>query len=190
MPLLISLLLSVNMYAGKNVVPVSTPVIAVPYINPFYIGAGILWTGMKRNCACSNGLIKEDTYGGIVRAGYDFNKYIGIESRALYSSIQKDVATTEHYGVYLKPMIPIGDSMNVYGLLGYGKTKIDCIISSRSYDKNGFGYGIGFEYDLSGDDGDDYKDWGIWADYQNLLSDSGPDNVNSNIVTAGLTYDF
>lgn len=202
-------LLSSSMYAGgKGVAPVQSPVAEIPVMidpSPFYIGLGALWAGMSRECACANGKVEEETYGGIFRAGYEYNQYIGLEARGLYSSIEKDIATTEHYGLFLKPMLPVGEDMNVYGLIGYGKTKIDCIVDTLSYEKNGMSWGVGMEYDFSdkesdreigtydrGFDGqaDQEKGWGMWIDYQNLLRDSGVSNFNSNIVTAGFTYDF
>ena len=187
----LSMAVLTDIYAGgKAVAPATEPVIAVPYINPFYIGAGILWAGMVRDCACAGGKIEEETYGGIVRIGYDFNKYIGVEARVLYSSIQKDIATTKHYGIYLKPTMPIGRKMNVYGLLGYGKTELDCVVTAKSYEEDGFSFGAGLEYAFSGDDVDGDEGWGLWVDYQNLLLDSGVNNINSNIVTMGVTYDF
>jgi len=187
----LSLVASTNVYAGgKGVTPVTEPIIAVPYINPFYVGAGVLWAGMVRDCACVGGTIEEETYGGIIRVGYDFNKYIGIEARALYSSIEKDIATTEHYGIYLKPTMPLGDKLNIYGLLGYGKTKLDCVVVAKSYEEDGFSFGAGLEYAISSDDPDSDEGWGVWVDYQNLLLDSGVNNINSNIVSIGVTYDF
>ncbi len=203
--------LTSHIYAGgKGVSPAIEPVAVIPVIPvidplPIYVGVGVLWAGMSRDCACENGKVEETTYGGIIRAGYDFNQYVGIEARGLYSSIQKDIATTEHYGLYLKPMLPVRENINVYGLIGYGKTKIDCIVSSLSYDKNAFNWGTGLEYDFSDKasdqeegtynrdfdgHGEQEKGWGMWIDYQNLLRDSGISNFNSNIVTAGITYDF
>ena len=199
-----------HVYAGgKSGALATSPIVAIatPEIDPlpFYIGVGLLWAGMSRDCACTDGKVEETTYGGIVRAGYDFNQYVGIEARGLYSSIAKDVATTTHYGLFLKPMYPVSENMNIYGLIGYGKTKLDCIVSSLSYDENGFSWGAGMEYDFSDKNsdrqegiydrpfdgqGDQEKGWGMWIDYQNLLHNSGISNFNSNVVTAGITYDF
>lgn len=209
--LLTIMTLTNHIYAGgKGVVPAISPIAEIPVVTeinpiPLYIGIGGLWAGLSRDCACVNGNVEEETYGGIIRAGYDFNQYVGIEARGLYSSIQKDIATTQHYGVYLKPMLPVGENMNVYGLIGYGNTQLDCIVTTLSYDKNSFSWGAGFEYDFSDKTsdleegiydrvfdghGDQEKGWGMWIDYQNLLRDSGVSNFNSNIVTAGITYDF
>ncbi len=204
---LASLLASGVLVAGKNVEPAVVPVAPVVDVNPFYVGLGLLWSGTSRDCACAAGTrLKETTYGVIGRVGYDFNQYIGIEARALKASIDKDFAETTHYGIYLKPQYHITDKLNIYGLLGYGKTKIECEhpkipAGSKMYDESGISVGIGLEYDLSEDktvatsrafdgQGDQEKGWGVWIDYQNLLHDEGKDKIKANIVTAGVTYDF
>lgn len=198
---LASLLASGVLSAGKNVAPAVVPV------NPFYIGLGLLWSGTSRDCPCATGSrLKETTYGVIGRIGYDFNQYIGIEARAFKASIDKDFAETTHYGIYLKPQYPISDKLNIYGLIGYGKTKIECDHPSiapgtKMHDESGLSMGIGMEYDLSKDkavaafrsfdgQGDQEKGMGVWVDYQNLLHNEGTTNIKANIVTAGVTYDF
>ena len=202
-----SLLVSGVLVAGKNVAPVEAPVVPVVDVNPFYIGVGLLWAGTSRNCACDNDnpnkRLKESAYGVIGRIGYDFNQYIGVEARALKSTMDINFATLTHYGLYLKPQYPLTDKLNVYGLVGYGKTKVDCDHKdvSRKFDKTGVSVGIGFEYDMSSDEsvassrtfdgqGDQEKGWGVWVDYQNFLNDEGKDKIKANIVTAGVTYDF
>ncbi|HIP61185.1 MAG TPA: porin family protein, partial [Sulfurovum sp.] len=188
-----SLLLGSILMAGKNVVPVDTPVAPVAYINPLpiYVGLGLLWSGTSRDCACQDeSRLKDTTYGGIIRVGYDFNPYIGIEARALKSSMDSDFAETTHYGIFLKPQYHITDALNVYGLIGYGKTKVDCVAPEHGIDRglvdvNGLSLGIGLEYDISSDEaegayargfdgkGDQEKGLGVWVDYQNLLHDEG-----------------
>jgi OOP family OmpA-OmpF porin len=203
---LTSLLLSGVIVAGKNVAPVEAPVAPVVDINPFYIGLGLLWSGTSRDCLCDgeNNVrrLKNTSYGFIGRIGYDFNPYIGIEARAFKASIDSNFADTTHYGIYMKPQYHVTDKLNIYGLIGYGQTKIDCNIAGTSmYDEAGASFGFGFEYDMSDDEtvvadrtfdgqGDQEKGWGIWVDYQNFLNDEGSAKIKSNIVTAGVTYDF
>jgi len=205
---LASLLASGVLVAGKDVEPAIVPVAPVVNINPFYVGLGLLWSGTSRDCPCADdSRLKETTYGVIGRIGYDFNQYIGVEARAFKASIDKDFAETTHYGIYLKPQYPITDKLNIYGLIGYGKTKIECDhpklpAGTKMYDESGVSVGIGLEYDLSKDapvvaskrsfdgQGDQEKGLGIWIDYQNLLHDEGKENIRANVVTAGVTYDF
>lgn len=215
-----TLLTTGSLYAGKSIVAADDIVVAIPAeINPlpFYIGAGLLWANTSRDCVChyiDTGLprlggsrLEDDTWGGIIRAGYEYNQYIGIEGRALKASINGDFSETTHYGIFLKPMIPAGEQVNVYGLLGYGWTDIkgNCSFLHETYNYDGFSYGIGIEYDFSDLDTDreegEYsrpfdgqanqeKGWGLWLDYQNLMNDQGENNYDSDIVTFGVTYDF
>ena len=201
-----SLLMSGALMAGKNVAPAVVPVVPVVDVNPIYVGLGLLWSGTSRDCDCSGDRLKNTSYGVMGRIGYDFNQYFGIEARAFNASIDKNFAETTHYGVYLKPQYHITDKLNVYGLIGYGQTKIECTHASlpsgtNLYDESGVSFGFGFEYDLSADtpvvasrafdgQGDQEKGWGVWVDYQNLLHNEGPNNLKANIVTAGVTYDF
>ena len=207
-----TLLSTGSLYAGGNVstiVPIA-PIVSVD-TNPFYVGAGLLWAGASRDCfleGCVNNVrLKDTTWGGIVRAGYDYNQYIGIEVRALKATVESDWAETTHYGIYLKPMMPVGEQMNIYALLGYGHTEVEtaCTTMQNTFEYDGFSYGVGLEYDLSdraSDDeggeysrpfdgqGDQEKGWGLWIDYQNLMNNEGPDNFKSNIISVGVTYDF
>jgi len=206
---LATILATSTVIAGKNVIPAVTPVTPVPFINPLplYIGVGLLWSGTSFNCPCADDVqdsrLKDTTYGGILRVGYDFNEYIGIEGRMLKTFMSKTFAETTHYGLYLKPQYHVSDALNIYGLIGYGTTKIDCDYRDMPlYDDSGISFGAGLEYDLSSDtsegayargfdgQGDQEKGWGLWVDYQNLLHDEGSNDIRANIVSAGVTYDF
>jgi len=212
-----SIMATSNLFGGGNIAPV-IPIEEVDP-NPFYVGVGLLWAGLSRDCFCppdQTTRLKDSTWGGIIRTGYDYNQYIGLEARALQSSIETDwTDKTTHYGIFLKPMMPVGEQINIYALLGYGHTKVktDDPYLKDKYSYNGFSYGIGIEYDLS-DKEDDYeahkenesdvltfdrefdgqgdqeKGWGLWIDYQNLMHNKGPDNYKTNIISFGITYDF
>lgn len=202
--------MTVSSFAGGKVVaPVEAEVTPIPPVIspiPVYIGLGAIAAFANRDgCACSNGAdMKDRRFGGIIRAGWDFNQYLGLEARALKSFGNDTFSTTEHYGLYLKPQYHFIDQMNIYGLLGYGHTSVDYTngIKSSHNPKNGFSYGIGFEYDLGSDSsqgnyerdfdgqGDQEHGWGIWVDAQHLLNNAGKFHTDSNVVTAGITYDF
>lgn len=206
-----------SLFAGGDIAPAVAPVALVDDINPnpLYIGLGGLWVDVTRDCACldlqgqlrSSTRLEDYTWGGIVRFGYDYNQYIGIEARALKARNNSDTFDVTHYGLFLKPMFPIGEQMNIYGLIGYGNTKIEttCGTLNETYSESGMSYGIGLEYDLSDRDsdkeegtydrpfdghGDQEKGWGLFVDYQNLLHDSGPIKYRANVVSFGITYDF
>lgn len=198
-----TVLISSALFAGKNVAPVESEVIPVVSVNPFYVGLGGVWALNSTKCPCRSGILKNNSIGVVGRIGYDFNQYFGIEGRALDAKWNKNYAETIHYGIYLKPQYHLTNALNVYGLLGYGHTKIIRTTSKvkNNYSKNGVAIGIGFEYDVSKDtpviadrafdgQGNQEKGLGIWVDYTNLLHNSGPKKTNANVLTAGVTYDF
>lgn len=206
-----------SIFGGGDIAPVIPIEIEQINPNPFYIGLGALWVDVGRDSTCCPDLqgnprietrLEDDGWGGIVRLGYDYNQYFGIEARALKAFTGGDTFDITHYGLFLKPMMPLGEQFNVYGLIGYGHTKVEtttCEALRDTYSENGMSYGIGLEYDLSDRDsdreegeydrafdghGDQEKGWGLWVDYQNLMNNEGPDNFKGNIVSFGVTYDF
>jgi len=207
-----SLIATGSLFGGGDIAPAVAPVAIAQEAdpNPFYVGVGILWAGVSRDCStpgCPNVRLKDSTWGGIIRAGWEYNQYIGIEGRALKATIDSDWGETTHYGIFLKPQYPVSERVNIYGLLGYGHTEIDtdCVPIRDSFEHDGFSYGIGLEYDLSDTESDreegtydrpfdghmdQEKGWGLWVDYQNLMHNEGPANFKSNIVSFGITYDF
>ena len=193
--LISSMMVTLSAGAGKNTEPAETPV--VPVATPFYIGIGGVM-GMASticNCGGSRKSRKYDTtnFGGILRVGYDFNPFFGIEARFLRSQLSKNFATTTHYGLYAKPQYHISDGVNIYGLIGYGHTRVDCKYQTTPlYEGFGWNFGGGIEYDFASFDGqgDTEQGWGAFVDYQNSLRDAGGNKVRSNIISAGLTYDF
>lgn len=206
-----SLIATSSLFAGGDIAPVAVlPIEEVVDPNPFYVGVGLLWAGVSRDCStpgCPDVRLKDSTWGGIIRAGWEYNQYIGIEGRALNATIESDWGETTHYGIFLKPQYPVSENVNIYGLLGYGHTEIDtdCTAIRDSFEYDGFSYGIGLEYDLSDTESDreegvydrpfdghmdQEKGWGLWVDYQNLMNNEGPANFKSNIISFGITYDF
>ncbi|SFV69955.1 putative outer membrane protein A [hydrothermal vent metagenome] len=195
---------------GKYVKAVETEVVPIPTVIdplPLYVGVGAIATFIQRDpCPCKpNGKdIKDHQFGTVLRVGWDFNQYVGVEARTFKTLGSDNFSEVKHYGIYMKPQYHIGEQVNIYALLGYGKTTIHYTngILSCSMKKKGFSYGVGLEYDLSKDkslgeyardfdgQGDQEKGWGIWADFQHLLSNAGSTHTNSNVVTAGITYDF
>lgn len=198
-------LLSTAMYAGGDIMPVVVPVEPTPVkrlATPVYIGAGVV----AGRYFSDN--YEDVTYGGMLRAGYELNQYIGFEARYIASFWDEGEMygqQLEHVGLFVKPMLPFNENFNVYGLLGYGWTRTTT--NGRlnpAIDENGLSAGLGLEYDLS-DKRDDYDPaiyypegfdgqadqemgWGLFVDYQRLLIDS--DIPDLDVVSAGVTYDF
>ena len=166
-------------FAGGDIAPVE-PQVTVPEVaeestGSFYVGAGY-------------SLINADTdnYGEhdgdevLLLAGYNFNQYIGVEAR--YAGFTDCM---ENYGIYVKPMYPIGDAA-VYALLGYGETTHDNGAVENS--EAGFQWGLGAKYAVT-------ENIGVFADYTSLYDDTGFDtftngDVTVDAVNVGVTYTF
>ena len=193
--MLAALLLGGFVHAGKNIEPAQSPIVPVSTI-PFYIGVGGVMGMVSNDCPCAAGgkrMYDTTNFGGILRVGYDFNSYFGIEARFLRSQLSKQYATTTHYGIYAKPQYHVSDAVNIYALIGYGHTRIDCKYKTKPlYEDNGWSFGGGVEYDFAAGDGqgDAEEGWGAFVDYQNVLRNAGKLKVRSNIISAGVTYDF
>jgi len=202
---IVMLCVSIGLKAGGDISAPLTPVepVGVKKVPiPVYVGVGFV----SGRYYASN--YEDVTYGTILRAGYEFNQYLGFEARYIGTYWDEGAffgQRLEHYGLFMKPMLPIGDNMNTYGLLGYGWTQTKTTGALNvGIDENGLSAGLGIEYDLS-DKRDDYDPalyyaegfdgqadqemgWGLFVDYQRLLIKS--DVADLDVVSAGVTYDF
>ena len=202
-----------SLYAGggKNLSPVLVPVVPIETVDPspWYIGAGLVlgrFYKERENCQ-----YEDITYGLMVRGGYEWNQYIGVEARGMRTFWGDDELGGErlqHIGIFAKPSYPVSEDFNLYGLLGYGWTKTftNHVKGNRlpEIDEKGFSWGVGLEFDLSDKDDDFDKDtyydrefdgqsdqekgWGLFVDYQRLLVKSGMPDMD--IISVGVTYDF
>ena len=187
------------------VIPPPPPVIVKPKdisTNGFYAGLGITGVKYEHNCKCENGLKsknKDTTYGLMAKVGYDFNQYIGIEGRGSRTNWDNDGSKVKHAGIYVKPMLPIGNSSNIYGLVGVAKTTVHG--NMPSVDAEGLALGVGLEVDISKDTpkdgkyardfdghGDQEKGIGVFVDYERMHVKSNSPDLDA--VSAGVTYDF
>lgn len=183
---------------GKNVVESEAEVVVIPETadeSAFYVGLGYSYMNLDFDGGKESGDI--DGNGMLVLAGYNFNKYIAVEAR--YSktfgdlSYESDYGYNEdfdgeisNYGLYLKPMYPVG-GVTLYGLLGYGKVTYEEGSSKDS--ESGFQWGIGASYAVN-------DNWGLFVDYTRLYDDQGFDDIPTyydimiDSVNVGVTYTF
>ena len=152
--------------------------------NGLYVGLGITGVRYKDSCHCKKNVKvtnKDTTYGIVGRVGYDFNKYLGVEARASKTNWKSDGSKVEHMGVYAKPMLPISDNANIYGLVGMAKTKVKGSMPHLEHD--GLAVGGGVELNLSKD-----KGLGVFVDYERMVAKTHAPRLHA--VSAGVTYDF
>jgi len=184
-------------------IPVATPApLPKADLSPLYVGLGLAAARYDSSCNTPPvpGCDGVDKTGGVlVRAGYDFNKYIGGEVRGLVTTYKADGGKVKHLGAFIKPMYPVTNAMNVYALGGYAKTITEG--SLRKTDVAGLALGAGVEYDFSEDNakearydrafdgqGDQEKGFGVFADYERLYQKSNAPQLDA--VSVGVTYDF
>jgi len=183
--------------------PVPVPVKRVKNITPLglYVGLGLTAARYDPKCTCTTDTKGDvdNTYGLIGRLGYDFNQYVGVEARGIRTNWNSNGGKIKHYGAFIKPMYPVSNDFNVYGLVGYAKTETQGM--KRRVNADTFAWGTGVEYDLAKDvakegrysrDFDGYGDqeggWGLFADYERLVQKSGSPDLDT--VNFGVTYDF
>jgi hypothetical protein len=155
---------------------------------PIYIGIGATYAEIERDgcggCGQSNEREQDGRVGLILKAGFNVSDYLDIEARGLTTFGSDVYSKTSHIGLYLKPKMLVAEDLTVYGLLGYGNTKVDYEKSTE--DASGASYGLGVEYDTNGEE----PGLGIWMDFQNLLNDEGTTNTSAYAISAGLIYSF
>jgi opacity protein-like surface antigen len=126
------------------------------------------------------------TKGVNLKAGYDFNEYIGIEAKYLYTPWGDEDRTLKHYGLYLKPSYPITESLDIYALLGYGKTECESLKDSEK----GFGWGVGASYNFGKRVAGKKEGLGVYVEYLRPLKKTGNKKITIDTVNAGLQYNF
>ncbi|SFV70663.1 hypothetical protein MNB_SV-3-1489 [hydrothermal vent metagenome] len=180
--------------------PKPVPVVAPKSISPsgFYAGLGITGSRYKSACNCPKVSGVEGSVGVVARLGYDFNRYIGIEARGM-KSLTSSKADISHTGLFIKPMAPVSDKLNLYGLVGFAKTKVTG--QYQNVDAESLALGGGVEVDLSKDtpkegrysrnfdgQGDQEKGMGLFVDYERLVAKKDAPDLDT--MSVGVTYDF
>ena len=127
-------------------------------------------------------------------AGYKFNDYIAVEAR-YWIGIDADDATfsdwtvhnavdtdTDAWGVYVKPMYPVTDAFDIYGLLGYGSASLN---DSATFDGDveGISWGVGAAYSFT-------ESFSVFLDYVAFTDDTLTNNSLTHLVGVDATeYD-
>jgi len=190
-------IMAVSAQAGKNVIPASVDPIPVPVYAPLGLYLGGALTYAKSKCQCDTSVICSDgtscstphkgtTYGANLKAGYMYNQYIGIEGKYIYTPWGDKDKTLKHYGIYLKPTYPITEHIDIYALLGYGKTECETVKGSQK----GFAWGAGAEYTINKKISGKKDGLGVYVEYLRPLKKTGNKNITVDMVSAGVSYSF
>ena len=191
--------------AGGDIAPVE-PVVETPYVEEstgnFYLGLGYGFLSADRETSLGALTFDQGTedYDQILlQAGYKFNDYVALEGRywlglsdnawaTIGNNAIQSVGEIDSWGIYVKPMYPVGDSFNVYALLGYASTDYS-ITNGADGDIDGFSWGLGADYAFS-------ESWSVFVDYTELSDDDSTNLLGNNIEdelevwSFGVTYSF
>lgn len=180
-------------YGGKNVAPPPSKPIPIPVPLGLYFGGGFTYAHSKCTCApltTTTGTLKTthkgNTKGINLKVGYDFNPYVGVEVKYLYTPWGDKDKTLKHYGIYLKPSYPISEQIDIYALLGYGKT--DCETLTKS--EKGFAWGVGVSYNFGKRIAGKKEGLGVYLEYLRPLHKTGSKKITVDTVSTGLQYNF
>ncbi len=178
--------------AGSTMSIPSEPMIQIPEIleeeKDFYVGFGVSYG--KLNTHFYEGKSTDLT----LKAGYDFSPYFGLEVRASTGIHEFDELSHEYsYGFYIKPQYPITEELNIYALLGYGRSKLILEDAAESILNNytvqdGFSYGVGIEYQLD-------PHYSLFIDAMRLIDESvvqdeRPYAIKVDSFAIGINYRF
>ena len=195
-------------FAGGDIAPVE-PVV-IESAGGLYLGAAYSIFNSDANFIHTSGLnfnVDADDYSAIMlQAGYKFNDYVALEGRywigltdgnwsAFGDTFDSEVSA---WGIYVKPMYPITDSLDIYGLLGYAEVDADhagTTLPDANFD--GFSWGVGAAYSFT-------ENIAIFVDYtafqddefqythtlQNGSSVTGTFEHEIDSINFGVTYTF
>ncbi len=190
--------LSGLVYAGGDMTTAMEPVVEIPEVkvNPFYVGVGIGEAYVNNNATDEE--ISTTTL--MLQAGYQYNEYLALEGRytfgvggtdydagnltSISNGYDGDLST---WGVYVKPMYPLG-KFSLYALLGYGEIILDDLAGGDAVE-DGFQWGLGASYMFT-------EQISVFADYVSLYDDTGFDyraqleDVTTDTWTVGFSYNF
>jgi len=161
--------------------PVETPVVAPVTDAGFYVGGGYsLLSSDSKIKLDNNSDLGADYSALMLQAGYKVNQYVAVEGRYWIGLSDKafdldniGLSRFDHnadaWGIYVKPMYPVTDALDVYALLGYASATAKGITlrdgSSFDMDADGFSWGLGVAYSFT-------DNWSVFFDYVDFQDDT------------------
>ena len=177
--------------AGGDIAPVEEPVVVVPEVvestGGFYLGGAYGYGDMEFS---ETGYSHNENFDSfMLQAGYKFNPYIAVEGRYWLTSEDSwddwnEDFSADSWGIYVKPMYPVTNELDVYALLGYGDTDPEIGGQGPDYDTDGFQWGLGASYDVT-------DNVAVFVDYVSLYDDTNVgEDLTIDTVNFGVTYNF
>jgi len=183
----------------------------VPVLNEFYIGIGYGQLGASYQEQIGGDTFEissnQDFSQAMINTGYKINPYFAFEGRYFLGTNDQNwnnignngisgfnnlSAQVDTWALYTKFLAPLGDSFNLYALLGYGSATYS--INGENVE-NGSDVFAGFSWGLGADIAFN-KNFGAFVDYVTFYDDQytnyrGNDaNTKLDSINFGLTYTF
>jgi len=184
--------------AGGCVVEPVSPVVPVKQqpvfsANGFYMGGAVSLVSARKSSVDLDFFsddFGQDRIGNLtLLGGYNFSKYLALESRATVSVAEKSFTKLTSFSLFLKPQYPLAKKFSIYGLIGAGYVKLDNYHGSNvDVSKGSFQWGLGASYNIN-------NKWSAFVDYTSLANDvSGTilDSKEADVdsINVGVIYKF
>ncbi len=198
--------------AGGDIIPVEETIVEVQEVvnndAGFYVG--VAYTAITNETTISNGVNGEVDYDGfMLQAGYKFNPYIAVEARYWDGGDERlnmshpvghpdgdDHSVPSEFdawGIYVKPMYPVTEALDIYALLGWGEQ--DTVNHIYTPGDGTFSWGLGVAYSFT-------DNISVFVDYVSIYDDTAIENsidplgnevdveIASTSLNIGVTYKF
>jgi len=190
-------IMTISANAGKDYIPAPVEPIPVPVVNiplGLYLGGGFTYASAECQCddtvkfsdGSTSKVNESTTYGYNLKAGYTINEFLAVEAKYINTPWGDEDKSIKHYGIYLKPTYSVTDNLDIYALLGYGKTECDTLKDSET----GFAWGAGAEYTINKKNNGLKDGLGVYVEYLRPLKKTGNKDITVDMVNAGVSYHF
>lgn len=183
--------------AGGDVAPIEEVVVVEPVVDDagFYIGLAYSALNMSNDSTDLSDPYWQEGYDKtwsevMLQAGYKFNAYVAVEGRYwfglsdttqvpyIYQAVGDIDSSVDAWGLYVKPMYPVTEDLDIYALLGYASSDFSADeVVVDTFD--GFSWGLGAAYSFT-------DNFSVFVDYTRLYDSS--DSYES-ILVPGTIFD-
>jgi hypothetical protein len=177
----------------------------VPVLNEFYIGAAYGILGASYEETVLGDIVRissdEDFSQAMLQVGYKINPYFAFEGRYWVGMSDQSwentfdeglTAQVDTMGIYTKFILPVGNSFDIYALIGYATSTYSIngeSLENGEDDFDGISWGIGANFSLN-------YNMGVYIDYVGLYNDDlnnyrdNDSSIQINSLNFGVTFTF